>query len=390
MDPELELPENLQLILTTVRRFVRQELEPVSRQVEQEDSIPQGVVQKMRELGLFGLSIPEEYGGLGLDTLGECLVYEELSKTNACFRTRIATNNGIGSLGLVLDGTEQQRQRYLPRLASGEWTACFALSEPEAGSDAANIQTTAELRGDHWLLNGAKHYVTNGDVADMGTVLALTDREKRARGGITAFIVERSFPGFKVGAIEKKMGLHGTHTCELIFDDCRVPRENAVGGEAMVGQGFQIAMRVLDKGRLAQGAVAVGAAQRLLELSLEHATQRVQFGRPIAEFQAIQFMLADMATQLYAGRQMLYHAARLRDRRGEAVTREASMVKLFCSEMAGRVADMALQIHGGMGYMKEVQVERFYRDLRLTRIFEGTSEIQRLIIARDLIKEASS
>jgi len=389
MQAELELSENLRMILETVRRFVQRELEPISRQVDEQDRIPEAVVQKMREIGLFGLSIPEEYGGLGLDTLGECLVYEELSRTNACFRTRIATNNGIGSLGIMLDGTEAQKRRYLPLLASGEWTACFALSEPEAGSDAANIQTTAVLDGDWWVLNGTKHYVTNGDVADVATVLALTDREKRARGGITSFLVERTAPGFSVGTIEKKMGLHGTHTCELVFDDCRVPRDAVVGGGAMVGQGFKTAMRVLDKGRLAQGAVAVGAAQRLLELSLEHARQRVQFGKPIAELQAVQFMLAEMATELYAGRQILYHAAGLRDRRGRAVTREASMVKLFCTEMAGRVADAALQIHGGMGYMKEVAVERFYRDLRLTRIYEGTSEIQKLIIARELIKEVS-
>jgi len=287
----------------------------------------------------------------------------------------------------VLDGTEEQRRRYLPLLASGAWTACFALSEPEAGSDAANIQTTAERRGDVWVLNGTKHFVTNGDVADVATVLALTDRTQRARGGITAFLVERTLPGYIVGTVERKMGLRGTHTCELVFDDCRVPKENVIGGEAMVGQGFKTAMRVLDKGRLAQGAVAVGAAERLLELSVGYARQRVQFGRPIAELQAIQFMLAEMATQIYAGRQMLVHAARLRDRCGRAVTREASMVKLFCSEMACRVADTALQIHGGMGYMKDLPVERFYRDLRLTRIFEGTSEIQRLVIARELLKE---
>jgi len=385
---DLEIPESLRLVLETVRRFVRQELEPISRRVEDEDQIPEATVQQMRELGLFGLSIPEAYGGLGLGTLGECLVYEELSKTNACFRTRIATNNGIGAQGIVIDGTEEQRQRYLPRLATGEWTACFALSEPEAGSDAAAIKTTAELRGAEWVLCGTKHYVTNGDVADVATVVALTDRTRRAHGGITSFIVERTSPGYVVGTIERKLGLRGTHTCELHLDECRIPRGNVVGGEAMVGQGFKTAMRVLDKGRLAQGAVAVGAAQRLLELSLEHARQRVQFGRPIAEFQAIQFMLADMATQIYAGRQMLYHAASLRDRQGSAVTREASMVKLFCSEMAGRVADMALQIHGGMGYMKDMPIERFYRDLRLTRIFEGTSEIQRLVIARELIKES--
>jgi acyl-CoA dehydrogenase len=386
---EPELPESLRLMLQTVRRFIKQDLEPISRQVEEQDEIPEVVVQKMRGLGLFGLSIPEAYGGLGLDTLGECLVYEELSKTNACFRTRIATNNGIGSQGILMDGTEEQKQRYLPKLASGEWTACFALSEPEAGSDAANVQTTAELRGDHWVLNGLKYFTTNGEIADVATVMALTDREKRAKGGITAFLVERSCPGYSVGTIEKKMGLRGTHTCELIFDDCQVPRENVIGGDALVGQGFKTAMKVLDKGRLAQGAVAVGAAQRLLELSREHAQQRIQFGKPIVKQQAIQFMLADMATEIYAGRQMLYHAAALRDRLGAAV-KEASMVKLFCSEMAGRVADMALQIHGGMGYMKELPVERFYRDLRLTRIFEGTSEIQRLIIARELLREGEA
>jgi acyl-CoA dehydrogenase len=312
------------------------------------------------------------------------MVYEELSKTNACFRTRIATNNGIGAQGIVMEGTEEQKRRFLPRLASGEWTACFALSEPEAGSDAANIQTTAERRGDHWVLNGRKHFVTNGDTADVATVLTLTDREKRARGGITTFIVERTTPGYSVGAPERKMGLHGVNTVELIFDECRVPASNVIGE---VGQGFKIAMRVLDKGRLAQGAVGVGAAQRLLELSTEYAKQRVQFRRPIAELQAIQFMLADMATQIYAGRQMLYHAATLRDQRDAPVVKEASMVKLFCSEMACRVADTAIQIFGGMGYMRDVPVERFYRDLRLTRIFEGTSEIQRLIISRELLKE---
>lgn len=381
---DFDIPENLQLMLETVRRFVKQDLEPISQQVEDENKIPDEIVEKMRELGLFGLAIPEQYGGLELNTLGECMVYEELSKTNACFRTRIATNNGIGAQGIVMEGTEEQKQRFLPRLASGEWTACFALSEPEAGSDAANIQTTAERRGDHWVLNGRKHFVTNGDIADVATVLTLTDREKRARGGITTFIVERTTPGYSVGASERKMGLHGVNTVELIFDDCRVPASNVIGE---VGQGFKIAMRVLDKGRLAQGAVGVGAAQRLLELSTEYAQQRVQFKRPIAELQAIQFMLADMATQIYAGRQMLYHAATLRDQRDAPVVREASMVKLFCSEMACRAADTAIQIFGGMGYMRDVPVERFYRDLRLTRIFEGTSEIQRLIIARELLKE---
>jgi len=374
-------------MLDTVRRFVRQDLQPMSPQVEDEDRIPEEIVGQMRELGLFGLSIPEEYGGLGLSLYEECLIYEELGRTNACFRTRLGPNNGIGSQGIVLDGTEAQKNRYLPRLASGEWIGCFALTEPEAGSDAANIQTTAELKGDHWALNGRKHFITNGDIADVATVFAVNDKRKRARGGITAFIVEKGFPGFTVGTIERKMGMRGSHTAELIFDDCRVPAENVIGGEAMIGQGFRTAMQTLDKGRLTISATCVGAAQELLDLSLDYAKQRIQFGRPIAEFQAIQFMLADMAAQIYAARQMLYHAARLRDERGRTVIREASMVKLFCSEMAGRVADMAVQIHGGMGYMKDFPVERFFRDLRLTRIYEGTSEIQRLVIARELLRD---
>jgi len=383
---EHEIPESLALMLETVRRFVKQDLEPISKQVEDEDRIPDNIVQTMRDLGLFGLSIPEEYGGLGIGVLGECMVYEELSRVNACFRTRIGTNNGIGSQGIVIDGTEEQKGHYLPRLASGEWIGVFALTEPEAGSDAANIQTTAEKRGDFWMLNGRKHFITNGDIADLATVFAVTNKTEKAKGGITAFLVEKTFPGFYVGAIERKMGMRGSHTCELLFDDCQVPAENVIGGLSMVGKGFKTAMKVLDKGRLTMGASALGSAQRLLELSLDYARQRVQFGRPIGEFQAIQFMLADMATQIYAGRRMLYHAATLRDRKGTAVVKEASMVKLFCTEMANRIADMAVQIHGGMGYMKDFPVERFYRDLRLTRIYEGTSEIQRLVIARELLK----
>ncbi|MEW6267551.1 MAG: acyl-CoA dehydrogenase family protein [Thermodesulfobacteriota bacterium] len=385
---DFTIPDNLQLMVDTVRRFVRQELEPISRQVEDEDDIPEEIIQKMRELGLFGFAIPEEYGGLGVGALGECLINEELSKTNGCFRTRIGSNNGLGSMGLYYDGTPEQKQRYLPRLATGEIMSCFALSEPAAGSDAASIQTTAELKNGYWVLNGTKHFVTNGDIADVATVFAVTDKEKKAQGGITAFLVEKTSPGFYVGTVERKMGMRGTHTCQLIFDNCQVPFENVVGGEAKIGQGFKTAMKVLDKGRLTMGAVALGSAQKLLELSLDYARQRVQFGKPIIAFQSVQNMLAQMATEIYAGRQMLYHAAWLRDRRGRAITKEAAMVKLFCTEMAGRVADWAVQIHGAMGYVKDYPIERFYRDLRLTRIYEGTSEIQRLVIARELEKEA--
>jgi len=383
---DFEIPENLRMMVETVRRFVKKDLEPISQQVEDEDRIPEHVIQKMRSLGLFGLGIPEEYEGLGIGCLGECLVYEELSKVNACFRTRIGTNNGIGSQSIVLDGTAEQKQRYLPKLASGEWIGCFALTEPEAGSDAANIKTTADREGDHWVLNGRKHFITNGNIADVATVFALTDKTKKASGGITAFIVEKTFPGFYVGTIERKMGMRGSHTCELIFDNCKVPAENVIGGDAHVGEGFKTAMKTLDKGRLTLGACALGSAQKLLELSIDYARQRVQFGKPIAHFQAVQTMIADMATQIYAARQMVYHAACLRDLTKTAVVKEAAMVKLFCSEMANRVADMAVQIHGGMGYMKDYPVERFYRDIRLTRIYEGTSEIQRLVIAREFLK----
>ena len=383
---DFEIPENIRMMVETVRRFVKQDLEPIARQVEEEDRIPEPVVEKMRELGLFGLAIPEEYDGLEIGCLGNVSCTKSWAKPMRAFVRGSAPTTASALQGIVLDGTPEQKKRYLPKLASGEWIGCFALTEPEAGSDAANLKTTAELDNGTWLLNGRKHFITNGDIADVATVFALTDKAKRAKGGITAFVVEKSFPGFYVGTIERKMGMRGSHTCELIFDNCQVPKENVIGGESRVGQGFKTAMKTLDKGRLTLGAAALGSAQKLLELSLDYAKQREQFGKPIGHFQAIQTMLADMATQIYAARQMVYHAAWLRDTTGSAVVKEAAMVKLFCSEMANRVADMAVQIHGGMGYMKDYPVERFYRDLRLTRIYEGTSEIQRLVIARELLK----
>ncbi|MBW2118162.1 MAG: acyl-CoA dehydrogenase family protein [Deltaproteobacteria bacterium] len=382
---DFEIPENLRIMQETIRRFVKQDLEPISQKVEEEGHIPEEIVQKMRDLGLFGLAIPEKYGGLGLSNLGEIMVYEELTKTNACFRSRIGSSNGIGSMGILFDGTEEQRQKYLPRVASGEWTTCLALSEPEAGSDAASVKTTAERDGDHFVINGLKRYITNGDVANLVTLIALTDKEKKAHGGITAFLVEKGTPGFEVGAIHRQMGLRGSNTCELVLNNCRLTVENVVGGEPMIGQGFKTAMRVLDKGRIGVAACALGAAQKSLELSVDYSKQRIQFGKPIASFQSIQNMLADMATEIYAARQMLYHAAWLRDQ-GKKMTKEASMVKVFCTEMACRVADSAVQIFGGMGYMKECPAERFYRDVRLYRLFEGTSEIQRLVTARELTK----
>jgi len=384
---DFEIPEKIRTMVDRVAHFVKEELEPISQKVDAEDEIPEQIVQKMRDLGLFGLALPKQYGGLGLNMLGTCMVYEELSKTNACFRTRIASNNGIGSQGTVIDGTEKQKSKYLPKLATGEWTAAFAITEPDAGSDVANIRTKAQWEKDHWCINGLKHFITNAIEADIVTVFAVTDPENRARGGITSFIVEKDFPGMTVGTVEKMVGLRGIHTCELVFKDCRVPPENVIGGEQMVGKGFRTAMQTLDKGRIAMGASSVGAAQKLLEISVDFAKQEVQSGRPLAESQAIQFMLADVATQIYAGRQMVYNGAWLRDSTGRSVIKEASMIKLFCTEMANRVADAAMQIFGIKGRIKGMPVERFFRDLRVTRIYEGTSEIQRLVIARELLRD---
>ena len=374
-----------QKILTQVKRFVEQDLNPISLQVEKTGEIPEEIVEKMRALGLFGLSIPKEYGGLGLSTLDEIMVYEELTRANACFRSRIGTSNSIGSMGILFDGTDEQKRRYLPRIASGEWTAAFALTEPDAGSDAANIKTTAVLEGDHWILNGTKQFITNGDCAHVFTTIAVTDEKKRARGGFSAFVIQNGFPGFSISPPDEKMGLKGSHTNELVFRNCRVPKENVIGGMEMVGQGFKTAMRVLDKGRLTMGACALGASQKLLEISAEHIKRQIESGRSKNVLQAAQFNLADMATEIYTARQGLHHAACLRDA-GTNVTHEASMVKLFCTEMASRIADRAMDILGDEGYLKKSQVEMFLRDVRLYRIFEGTSEIQRMVISRKLLK----
>jgi acyl-CoA dehydrogenase len=380
---EFELPENIRMMRDTTRRFVKNELEPISRQVEEEGKIPESVVQRMREMGFFGLSIPEEYGGMGLGTLGECVLNEEFGRVNACFRSRFGTNNGIGSQGILIDGTPEQKEAYLPRIASGEWTAAFALTEPNAGSDAANIQTKAEKKGDGYLLNGLKHFITNGDIADVSTVMAVTDKTRGPRG-VTAFIVEKTFPGYSVGKIDRKMGINGNNTAEIVFEDCRVPAKNIIGLQE--GKGFSTAMKVLEKGRITIGAACVGTAQYCLEVSIAHSKQRVQFGKPICANQAIQWMLADMAVAVYTARQIVYHTAWCRDQKRK-VTQQAAMVKVYCTEMVNRVADSALQIHGGMGYMKESPLERIYRDMRLTRIYEGTSEVQRMVIARELLKD---
>lgn len=378
--------ETIEALCDTVARFVRDRLIPAEDLVSETDEIPHEIVRDLQELGLFGLSIPEEYGGMGLTMEEEVLVAMELAKASPCYRSLIGTNNGIGSQGLILDGTEDQKRIYLPRLATGELIASFALTEPNAGSDAASLQTTAVKDGDDYILNGTKRYITNAPRAGMFTVMARTDAANKGAGGISAFIVEKGTPGLSLGKKDKKMGQRGAHTCDVIFEDCRVPASNIIGHKE--GAGFKTAMKTLDKGRLHIAAICIGAAERMLEDALRYAMDRKQFGKPIAEFQLVQAMLADSRTEIYAARSMVLDAARKRDD-GKDVSTEASCCKLFASEMCGRVADRAVQIHGGAGYISEYAVERFYRDVRLFRLYEGTSQIQQLIIARNMIREAA-
>jgi len=376
------IPEEILQFVETIKKFVKKECEPIDDLIEEQGKIPEEVVEKCRQLGLFGMTIPEEYGGLGIGALGYCLVAKALSWAHPAFRSLITVNNCLGSQPLLLAGTEEQKRKYLPDIASGKKMTAFCLTEPGAGSDASAISTTAVKDGKHWVINGLKHFITNGPFADIYIVLALTDKEKRARGGITAFIVEKGAPGLKIGRIHQHMGSKTSIQSEVIFEDLRVPEENILGE---VGEGFRIAMKTLDIGRLNLAASCIGFAQKLLEMGREYALLRKQFGKPIAEFQAIQWMLADSATEIYAAESMLIDAC-LRYDAGEREPALASMVKLYASEMACRVVDRVLQIHGGMGYMVETKVERYYRELRLFKIIEGTSEIQRLVIARRLLR----
>ncbi|HEY3127013.1 MAG TPA: acyl-CoA dehydrogenase family protein [Candidatus Limnocylindria bacterium] len=379
---DFDIPDELKLLARTVRDFVETRLQPIEKQVEDSDEIPSEIVREMAALGFFGLPFPEEYGGAGAGDLGYCLALEQFGRTSAAFSNLIGAHTSIGSMSIFLGGTEEQKRRYLPDLTAGRKLAAFSLTEPSSGSDAASIQTTARKDGGRWLLSGTKIWVTNGPIADVVVVYATSDRAKGARGGITAFIVEKSFKGFRVGRVDEKMGLRGSKTGELIFEDCEVPEENVLGGEP--GTGFRTALGALDIGRVSLAAGAVGTSQFLLELGIAHAKRRKQFGQPIAANQAIQWMLADSAVEIHAARLMVYDAAAKLDR-GVRVPREAAMVKVYASELANRVADRVLQIHGGMGYMKDSPVERAYRDARILRIYEGTSEVQRMIIAEELL-----
>ena len=377
--------EVLNQLVDTIHRFVRDRLIPAEQSVAENDAIPEDIAREMKEMGLFGLSIPEEYGGLGLTMEEEALVAFEIGHTSPAFRSFFGTNNGIGAQGILIDGTEEQKQKYVPKLATGEVISSFCLTEPDVGSDAASLKTRADKDGDHYILNGTKRYITNGPEAGLYTVMARTDQNNKGAGGITAFIVEGDTPGLIRGKPDGKMGQKGAHVCDITFEDCRVPAENIIGGKE--GQGFKTAMKVLDRGRLHISAVCVGVAERLIEDALRFAMERKQFGAPLADHQLIQAMLADSRAEAFAGRSMVLEAARSKDA-GKNVSLDASCCKLFCAEMVGRVADRAVQIHGGAGYMAEYAVERFYRDVRLFRIYEGTTQIQQIVIARGMVRDA--
>jgi len=377
-----ELSEDLKLLKSSIREFVENELWPLSDQLEDTDDIPRSAIDKMKEMGLFGLPFSEEYGGAGVGELGYCVALEELGRANAAFSNLLGAHCSIGAMAFYLDASKELKSKYMEALCAGDKLACFALSEPNAGSDAANIQTAARLDGDTYILSGGKHFITSGDLADFATVFAVTDKNLGARGGITAFWVDLNQPGVKRGPNDKKMGLRGSHTCELVFQDAKVPADHVIG---KVGMGFITAMKTLDLGRLSLGAGCVGGSQILLEKAIAYAKERIQFGKPIAKQQAVQFMLADIATKIFAARNMVYHGAWKADR-GDRFSLEAAMVKRYCSDMSIWVVDRVLQIHGGMGFMKETGIERAYRDARILAIYEGTNEIQRQIIAEELLK----
>lgn len=369
--------------LDAVRKFTREKAIARETEVERLDEVPADLVQTMREAGFFGWSIPEAYGGSGLTTEELVMAALELSQCAVAFRARVGTNTGIGSEGIVVDGTEEQKQRYLPRLAAGEWTSCLAVTEPEAGSEASNVQTVARREGDFYILDGEKRYITNAPIADVFTITARTEAGTSGARGVSAFIVERGAPGLTTGKPYRKMGQAGSPVGSVFLDGCRVPAANIVGG--VEGMGFKTVMKALNKQRIHLAALSTGPAIRMLELATEHAKARVQFGQPIAEHQLVQALIADCQTEIFAARSMIIETARKRDR-GEDVTLEASMCKYFATEMCGRVADRCVQIFGGAGYVADYStIERWYRDVRLFRLYEGTSQIHQLNIARRVL-----
>jgi len=378
----MQTPEEVQSLCDELRRFLVKEVDPRSRWIEENDAIPDDLVQKTRELGLFGLTIPEEYGGIGLDLAGKCAIEEVMGSTNYGFATLIGNHTGISTTGITALGNAAQKKKYLPRMATGEWIGCFALTEAEAGSDPAAMRTTAVKKGDRYILNGEKIYITNAPVASVFTLMAVTDKSKGVKG-ISAFILERGFKGLSVGRNELKMGMHGCTTSPVIMQDCEVPAENLLGPE---GMGFVQALKTLTAGRVTVAARCCGMMDKLISRSAEYMKVRSQGGHKLAEYQGLQWMLADMAVQRDAAR-LLTRRGIDTLMRGERGTLEAAMAKLYATEALGKVVDAAVQIHGGMGYMREAGIETTFRDARIVRIYEGTSEIQRNIIAAQILKD---
>ncbi len=376
---DFELTEAQQKVKALVRDFAERELKPVASEIDKEGRFDWNVLKKAGQLGLMGLTIPKEYGGAGVDTISYAIAIEEISKVSGSWGLTLAAHNSLGLATIYNMGNEEQRKKYVVGLANGEKIGAFALTEPNAGSDAVSIQTTAVRDCNYWVLNGTKLFVTSGRIADTVVVMAVTDKTKRTRG-ITAFIVEKGIPGLSYGKEEDKLGLRGSLTNELIFENCRVPNENMLDKE---GNGFIGAMNTLDGGRISIGAMAVGIAQAAFEESVKYAKERVQFGKPISAFQAVQQMLVDMATEIEAAR-MLVHKASHRADEGKKFTKEASIAKLYASEVAMRATIKAIQIHGGSGYIQDNIVERLFRDVKLCEIGEGTSEVQRMVIAKQL------
>ena len=381
---ELELNEEQEMIRKMARDFAQNELSSVAAELDEKAEPPLANLKKMADLGFLGLAIPEEYGGIDADSISYVIAIEEICKVCASTGVILAVHNSLGSYGLVTFGTEEQKRKFLPPLAS-EWISTYALTEPETGSDAASIKTRAVRDGDEYVINGAKQFITSAPFAHLFVVFAVTDPDKKHRG-ISAFVVEKGTPGFSVGREEDKLGIRAASTCGLVFEDCRVPVANRLGED---GEGFKVAMASLDAGRVGIAAQALGIAQGAYEASLAYAKERHQFGQPIAEFQGIQWMLADMATHIEAARLLTYQAALAKDKAkktGQRYSKEAAMAKLFASETAVWVTNKAVQIHGGYGYIKEYAVERYYRDAKITEIYEGTSEIQRIVIAHQILR----
>ena len=368
--------EEQRMLRQMVHEFVEAEIRPIASKIDQEERIPPELIKKMGELGLLGASFPAEYGGGGFGEVGYCLMQEEIARACMSTATFVGAHQSIGANAIYIGGSEELKKKYLVPLAEGKMIGAFALTEVLAGSDSFNLRTRAHMEGNEWVINGEKLWITNGGIADVVSVFARTER------GITGFAVETKTPGYLAGPPEKKMGIRGSVTTPITFDNVRVPRENIIGED---GRGFLVAMKTLDAGRLGLGAACVGGSKELLEQSARYAKERKQFDVPIAQFEAIQFMLADMSTTLYAMESIVYRTAFMYDA-GKSISRQSASVKLFCSEGLDRIADMAVQIFGGMGYSRELSIERFYRDSRINRIFEGTNEIQKVVIARDVLK----